>query len=499
MLKILLYNFYRRACTSLVCKRWAEVGRASSAAAMWAAGVRLELNLGVPAAAERSEVFVRWLVIRAPHLQSLSIIARRSADVPAPNPAPMLNQSDPAPVSQIEAVCGANVAAALAVAGSHLRELSVEWDGQLVLSGWAATLATLQVASFSAQELTVRPGLGSLPCLRDLRLKSIAAPLSLSGPSASLLPPKLKALRMDGCHLSHLPPSVASLSHLTDLVLSNNALTQADLQPLSRMTTLRQLTLMGTRMSHLPPALSSLTNLRVLYLDGVAGGGNADAGNEAADMFGMDAHMLEIDTHRQICEALGPLRNLGILSLGSSKLGQFPSDLAELSSLRVLYLDNNPSLATLPDGIYLRRLYVLGLDWRVLFASHAVLRGAPCLRKLCLTSLGGVEEVPAEERDENAVAETLLTHPSLCQVLLPMVDGNRLPLFIPALNVALRCAASPRIEVQAVTYGGISNEWIEFLLDLEVKEQEERARGQNLVMKMPDSSCFIERTAGLFL
>jgi hypothetical protein len=110
----------------------------------------------------------------------------------------------------------------------------------------------------------------------------------------------------------------------------------------------------------------------------------------------------------------------------------------------------------------------------VLFASHAVLRGAPLLRKLCLTSLGGVEEVPTEERDEDAVAETLLTHPNLCQVLLPMVDGNRLPVFIPALNVALRLAASPRIEVEAVTYGGISNEWIEFLVDLEMKENEQK-------------------------
>jgi Leucine-rich repeat (LRR) protein len=449
---------------------------------MWAAGVRLELSLGLLAAAERSEVFVRWLVIRAPHLQSLSIIARRSADASAPALNPIaaavgaagangaIGGGEPAPVSQIEAICGANVAAALAVAGPHLRELSVEWDGQFILSGWAATLISLRIASFSAEELTVRPGLGSLPCLRDLRLKSVTAPLTLNGPSSLLLPSHLKALRMDGCHLRSLPPAVANLRHLTDLVLSNNALTQNDLEPLSRMTTLMQLTLMGTRMSHLPPALSSLTNLRVLYLDGVAGGG----GVGGVHMGEAGGGLFALDTDRQICEALGPLRNLGILSLGSSRLGQFPSDLAEKSSLRVLYLDNNPSLATLPDGIYLRRLYVLGLDWRVLFASHAVLRGAPLLRKLCLTSLGGVEEVPAEERDEDAVTETLLTHPNLCQVLLPMVDGNRLPLFIPALNVTLRLAASQRIKVQAVTYGGISNEWIEFLVDLDSKENEQK-------------------------
>jgi Leucine-rich repeat (LRR) protein len=448
---------------------------------MWAVGVRLELSLNLPGATERSEVFVRWLVSRAPHLQSLSIIAQRSPDAPAPaqNPTAATGIApEPAPVSQIEAVCGANVAAALAVAGPHLRDLSVEWDGQLVLSGWAATMTSLRIASFSAEKLTVRPGLGSLPCLRDLRLKSVTSPLLLTGPPASLLPARLKALRMDGCHLSQLPPSVANLSHLTDLVLSNNALTQADLEPLSRMTTLQQLTLMGTRMSHLPPALSSLTNLRVLYLDGVAGGGGGVNGNGLQFAAAPGVGPFDFNNDRQICEALGPLRNLGILSLGSSRLGQFPSDLAELSSLRVLYLDNNPSLAALPDGIYLRRLCVLGLDWRVLFASHSVLRGAPALRKLCLTSLGGVEEVPADERDEDAVAETLLTHPTLNQVLLPMVDGNRLPVFIPALQVALRLAASPRIEVQAVTYGGISNEWIEFLIELEQKENDQKDCGK---------------------
>jgi hypothetical protein len=51
-----------------------------------------------------------------------------------------------------------------------------------------------------------------------------------------------------------------------------------------------------------------------------------------------------------------------------------------------------------------------------------------------------------------------------------MVDGNRLPLFLSPLNVALALAARPQVSVRAVEYGGISNEWIEFLDGLEREE-----------------------------
>ena len=412
---------------------------------MWGA-VRLELSpVDAPNAVEKSEAFVHWLVPRASNLQSLSIIGRRTGEGVALD-------ANPNATSPGEAMAMANIVAALAMSGPHIKELSMEWDGPMVLSGWAATLTSLRIASFAATELTIRPGLNCLPHLRDLRLKSLALPLAFA-PSA-MLPTQLQALRMDGCHLRQLPPAVASLHHLTDLVMSNNLLTPEELKPLSRMTSLQQLTLMGTRMSRLPSVLSTLTALRVLYLDGVTS--TAAPGDNP--------------THTQICDTLGSLRNLGILSLGSSRLLQFPPSLESFMALRVLYLDNNPLLSSLPDGLYLRRLRVLGLDWKVLFASHAVLRGAPMLRKLCLTSLGGVEDVSTEERDEDAVAETLLSYLDLRQVLLPMVDGNRLPVYLAPLNLMLRLAANPKIEVQAVTYGGISNEWIEFLVELEKRE-----------------------------
>ena len=423
----------------------------------------MEVWLNLTGAAEKSEGFVRWTVPRSANFHSLVIVARRAPDGPPPDAVSSATVT-------VEMVVLANVVSALAATGPYLRELTVDWDGPFVLSGFVSTMYNLRIASFTATALTVRSGMGSLPCLRDLRLRSVSSPLLLVGASSELLPGRLQALRMDGCHLRHLPPCVAHLRHLTDLVLSNNAITPQELDPLSRMTSLQQLTLMGTRMTHLPRSLSSLTGLRVLYLDGVTGNNNAAA--MAAVQMDVDmVDAMHMSTQAQISEVLAPLKSLGILSLGSSRLAQFPSELARVTSLRALYLDNNPTLSSLPSGPYLRRLCVLGIDWRVLFTSHTVLLEARMLRKLCLTSIGGVEEVPDEERDADAVSSTLLKHPSLRQVLLPMVDGNRLPIFIPALNVALKLASCPSIQVEAVTYSGISNEWIEFLVELEREER----------------------------
>ena len=429
---------------------------------MWQSGIKFEFAIDAPNAAELSETFVRWLVPRAPHCHSLGIAGHLSLSAlnATTNPHMVLRQQLQQPPSGDAHTVASNITAALATVGPYIKELSFEWGASLlVLSGWVATMTSLRVASFACRELVVRPGLGSLSRLTDLRLKSSAGPLVFAGATSLLLPPQLKALRMDGCHLRQLPEAVASLRHLTDLVLSNNAFTPEALTSLAAMTTLQQLTLMGTRMTRLPSSLSTLTSLKVLYLDGVT--------NVAPTHHDVVNNNVMNDVDVQISESLNALRSLGILSLGSSRLTRFPQNLIFFTSLRVLYLDNNLFLTELPDGPYLRRLVVLGIDWKLLFHSHHVLAGAPLLTKLCVTSLGGVEDMAAEDRDEDAVAESLLAHPRLQNVLLPLVDGNRIPLHISVLNVALRLAASSRIQVRAVTYGGISNEWIEYLLDLE--------------------------------
>lgn len=73
---------------------------------------------------------------------------------------------------------------------------------------------TRQSASFTAPRVIVRPGLGSLPCLADLRFRSATKPLSFHaagagsagrhGGGAPLLPAHLVKLKLEGCRLSEV-------------------------------------------------------------------------------------------------------------------------------------------------------------------------------------------------------------------------------------------------------------------------------------------------------
>ena len=139
---------------------------------------------------------------------------------------------------------------------------------------------------------------------------------------------------------------------------------------------LQQLTLMRCRLARLPASLSTLTSLRVLYLDMGFAGPPLEGALPMAE---------------QADAVLAPLERLAILSMGACHLREVPRCLMRATALRVLYLDDN-ELGALPTGSYLGALRVLGVDWRVLFASHARLGDAPRLTKLCLTSIGkGVE------------------------------------------------------------------------------------------------------------
>ncbi|EFN50979.1 hypothetical protein CHLNCDRAFT_141629 [Chlorella variabilis] len=104
--------------------------------------------------------------------------------------------------------------------------------------------------------------------------------------------------------------------------------------------------------------------------------------------------------------------------------------------------------------------------------SHMVLRHAPSLSKLCLMSMGKLEAEAAvsTESDVAAVVASLRDHPSLKQVLLPSLDGHRSQLYIAALNVLIGISRSPRLEVRAVTYHGICNEWLDWLREQDAAE-----------------------------
>lgn len=311
-----------------------------------------------------------------------------------------------------------------------------------------ASLSHLRIASFMADSLLLRPGMESLETLRELRFRSVESPLLMDG--RKIFPTSLEALRLDQCNLSELPEELGKLVGLTDLVLSNNPLTRNnDLECLRNLKELKQLTLMGTGLTHLPLALSSLTNLRVLYLDGVACTSPPN---------------FQLSDRVELFDVLMPLRNLGILSLGFTQLREFPSVVESLTGLRALYLDNNPGLEYLPNGPYLRPLKVLGIDWKVLFSSFSVLSNARCLEKLCVTFMGGLAEDAEEELEcrGQAVVATLLGLPRLQRVMFPMTEHANIIIKRVQLQVALRLAKCDKLRVEAVTYAGISNEWIEW-------------------------------------
>ncbi|KAL4855756.1 Embryogenesis-associated protein B8 [Chlorella vulgaris] len=450
----------QKAQASLVCRRWAYVTR--TAAALWET-VELSLKLPDPGILERTECFLSWLIPRAAAVEKLGILATRESAASA-TAAGASTAFGPLHLQLV----WSNLVSALTLMGPTLRHVTIEWPDDLQLSTWVATLVALESGSFTAPRITIRPGLGSLAALKDLRLRSSkkplafspshASPSALAGGAASpsrggggaagglppLLPVQLLKLRMEGCHLTELPAPLTRLSCLEDLVLSDNNLQAARLMMLSRLTTLQQLTMMGCNMQCLPPALAHLKQLRVLYLD-----------------MGIQAPAPEVlPMHRQCDVLLGPLERLGILSMGACHLQAFPAELAANTSLRALYLDDN-CLTSIPPGSYLEGLRVLGIDWRVLLNSHSVLRCAPSLTKLCLMSMGKLETEAAvsTEADVAAVVSTLTEHPSLQQVLLPSLDGHRSQLYIAALNVLIGISAAPHLTVKAVTYHGICNDY----------------------------------------
>lgn len=143
-----------------------------------------------------------------------------------------------------------------------------------------------------------------------------------------------------------------------------------------------------------------------------------------------------------------------------------------MTSLRALYLDNNPFMSHLPNGRYLQNLRVIGIDWSLLLKSYTVLtaESAPQLEKLCLTCIGGVDTGIYGEDDAAAVVAALCGHPNLRLILLPMVECSSIQLSRIVMDLALQLASNPKIVVRAVSYGGISNEWIEWLD--EITEQE---------------------------
>jgi small GTP-binding protein len=137
----------------------------------------------------------------------------------------------------------------------------------------------------------------------------------------------LQVLDLSSNQLSQVPVELGQLTSLQQLDLSSNQLSQVPVE-LGQLTNLQQLDLNSNQLSQVPVELGQLTNLQVLDL----------RSNQLS----------------QVPVELGQLTNLQVLDLRSNQLSQVPVELGQLTNLQQLYIDDNPSLLTLPPEIVVR-------------------------------------------------------------------------------------------------------------------------------------------------
>lgn len=77
---------------------------------------------------------------------------------------------------------------------------------------------------------------------------------------------KLKELRIYGCQITNVPPSISKLQSLTNLNLSRNLLTTLP-KEICCLTDLKKLCLDGNKLVKLPVDITALEKLSALYLD----------------------------------------------------------------------------------------------------------------------------------------------------------------------------------------------------------------------------------------
>jgi hypothetical protein len=78
----------------------------------------------------------------------------------------------------------------------------------------------------------------------------------------------LKYLCLSGCSISTFPPSIAPLSALTTLLLSDNGISDIPTAPLATLTNLEELDIRNNSLTQLPPQLALMPRLRSLSVEG---------------------------------------------------------------------------------------------------------------------------------------------------------------------------------------------------------------------------------------
>jgi hypothetical protein len=146
--------------------------------------------------------------------------------------------------------------------------------------------------------------------------------------------------------LTHLPPEIVSLTHLTWLNLSGNQLQQLPGE-FGNLTALTWLNLSGNQLQQLPGEFGNLTALTRLDL-----GDNQlqQLPAEIANLTALTHLFLSGNRLQQLPDEIATLAALTHLSLSGNQLHQLPDAIANLTALTWLDLSDN-QLQELPDAI----------------------------------------------------------------------------------------------------------------------------------------------------
>jgi hypothetical protein len=146
--------------------------------------------------------------------------------------------------------------------------------------------------------------------------------------------------------LRELPETIASLTQLQSLKLSDNKLTELP-EALASLTGLQLLDLKNNQLTELPEAIASLTGLQWLNLDNNQLTKLPEA---LASLTQLELLLLSNNQLREIPEALASLTKLELLRLNNNQLRELPEAISSLTQLQDLYLNNN-QLTELPESI----------------------------------------------------------------------------------------------------------------------------------------------------
>lgn len=192
----------------------------------------------------------------------------------------------------------------------------------------------------------------------SIRFVGLGAPMT-SLEAALADPEAAFALDLSGSSLRSIPPAIAKLTHLRELVLDGLRLSRLP-RELAKLQQLRVLSLRDNAFTALPAEVVALRALRELRLDGNRISALPDGVAQLAEL-----ERLSIDDNRiaSLPGALGELQALRELSAARNNLTTLPAELAGLTALRVLDVDDN-QITTIPPELgqlaALRELWLWG-------------------------------------------------------------------------------------------------------------------------------------------